>query len=519
MKLTITRKITLFIVSVVLIISSVGLIVSRFGLNTLADDVSVAALSMKVEGDMESFTMAVKSEYGNIKLSRGTIVDSKNRSINSNAFVDDFAGKLGITATIFQKEGDDFVRVITNIKKDDGSRAIGTFLGKESAAYNPIMNNTRYLGSANILGKNYLTAYDPLLDYGGDLIGILYVGIPIDDIYEMAGRLKTRVVVSLSIVFSILAVLGILFGYIISKRIAVPITKGVELTREIAEGNLAVQVPHSYFKKSDEIGDLARALDTMVGSLRRIFGEVSKSSDDMSFRSDQFALTAREIADGSSSQAAAAEQVSSSMEEMSSNIEQNSHNARETETIARAVSEEAQHSGEVVGDALEAMKIIAEKISIIEEIARNTNLLALNAAIEAARAGEHGRGFAVVASEVRKLAERSQKAASEISQLSLSTVNKASEAGEMLKKLVPEIKKTSSLIQEISAASMEQNSGVEQINQAIMQLDQIIQSNAASSDQMASSADELAGQSRNLKESMSFFRINEQNLLEDNSVE
>jgi methyl-accepting chemotaxis protein len=519
MKLTITRKIILFIVSVVLTISIGGLVISRIGLSTLVDDVSVAALTMKVEGDIESLVMAVNSEYGNLRLSNGWIVDSNNRKVNSNEFVDNFAGKLGITATVFRKDGDDFIRIITNIKKDDGKRAVGTYLGKGSSAYKPIMGKTRFLGSAVILGKQYLTAYDPLLDSSGELIGILYVGIPIDNIYAMANKLKGRVVFMLSFVFLVLAVLGIVVGYIISRRIAIPITKGVELAREVSKGNLDVELPESYLKKTDEIGDLARALESMIGSLRKIFGDVQNSSEDMSIKSDQFAVTAQQIADGSSSQAAAAEEVSSSMEEMSSNIEQNAHNAKETEGIAKRVSEDAEHSGEVVDGAMEAMKVIAEKISIIEEIARNTNLLALNAAIEAARAGEQGKGFAVVASEVRKLAERSQTAASEISVLSISTVSKASKAGEMLKRLVPDIKKTSSLIQEISAASMEQNSGVEQINQAIMQLDRIIQRNAASSEEMAASAQGLSGQSRSLQDSMAFFTMNSQIALEDHSSE
>jgi methyl-accepting chemotaxis protein len=270
---------------------------------------------------------------------------------------------------------------------------------------------------------------------------------------------------------------------------------------EISKGNLTVQL-----RERSPQDKLMQAFISMVGGLMRTVSEIRIIAGEVSSASQAISTASVQVSKGASSQAAAAEEASSSMEQMVSNIKQNADNALQTDKIANKSAKDGEESGKSVVEAVSSMKEIASKISIIEEIARQTNLLALNAAIEAARAGEHGKGFAVVAAEVRKLAERSQKAAGEINQLSSTTVKTSETAGEMLGKLVPDIQRTAELVQEISAASKEQDTGAEQINKALQQLEQVIQQNASAAEEMASTTEELTGQAEQLVSALSFFR-------------
>ena len=275
-----------------------------------------------------------------------------------------------------------------------------------------------------------------------------------------------------------------------------------ELANKIADGNLTIT-----HKPSCESDMLGTSLVRMIDRLRVIIADTRTSAEQVASGSQELSASSEQLSQGATEQAAATEEVSASMEEMAANIRQNTDNAVQTEKMARQSALAAESSGEAVERAVGAMRTIAEKIGIVQEIARQTDLLALNAAVEAARAGEQGRGFAVVASEVRKLAERSQGAATEISSVSSETVKAAVEAGEMLRKLVPDIRRTAELVSEISAACREQDIGAVQINKAIQQLDQVTQQNAGASEEISSTSEELAGQADELQASIAYFQL------------
>ena len=299
-------------------------------------------------------------------------------------------------------------------------------------------------------------------------------------------------------------VIGLIAAIWISLSISRGLGRAVGLAGAVADGDLSQSIKVT---SNDEIGDLVTSLNSMVEKLKQIVAEALTAAQNVSAGSQELSASAEQLSQGATEQASSAEEASSSMEEMASNVKQNADNANQTEKIAAQSAKDAEASGVAVGRAVNAMQTIAEKITIVQEIARQTDLLALNEAVEAARAGEHGKGFAVVASEVRKLAERSQAAAAEIGTLSVETVKVAQEAGSMLSKLVPDIKKTAELVEEITSACREQDVGSSQVNQAIQQLDKVGQQNAGASEQVSSTSEELASQAEQLQAMISFFKI------------
>ncbi len=309
----------------------------------------------------------------------------------------------------------------------------------------------------------------------------------------------------LGLISSVALVLVGWLTFVMFDRLAArPVLRMKDFAGAVAEGDLTATIDA---ERNDEIGQLQSSMKAMAQKLSQVIGEVLSAAASLSSASAQVSSSAQLLSRGTSEQAASFDETSSSLEQMSASITQNAENSRQMEQMALKGAEEMEDSGKAVAESVEAMKTIAEKTIIIEEIAYQTNLLALNAAIEAALAGEHGKGFAVVATEVGKLAERSQRAAQEISQLTSSSVKVAERSGKLLKELAPAIRKTAELVQEVATASREQAIGVAQVNKAMRQVDQVTQRSAAAAEELSSTAEEMASQAEGLQQLMSFFRV------------
>jgi methyl-accepting chemotaxis protein len=317
---------------------------------------------------------------------------------------------------------------------------------------------------------------------------------------EVVAGSKSMVV--LAVLLCITGLIGV--GWVVTRGVTQPLREAVQVAERVARGDLRETVEVS---RHDEVGQLQVAMRDMAEKLAQVIGEVAGGAGALASASGQVSATAQLLAQGTGEQAASIEETTSSLEEMSASITQNAENSRQSEQMAGKGARDAEESGRSVAETLEAMRSIADKISIIEEISYQTNLLALNAAIEAARAGEHGRGFAVVAAEVRKLAERAQKAAAEIGSLASSSVRVAERSGQLISELVPSIKKTADLVQEVAAASQEQSSGVAQINKAMGQVDQVTQRNASAAEELASTAEQMGAQADSLQQLIAFFHL------------
>ena len=402
--------------------------------------------------------------------------------------------------------GDSSYQNVVNLENIEKMSASDASLKALAEQHSYMRTGKTGTGKYTYEGTNYLMAYTQIEGQNWSVV----CRAPEN---EFTGSIKTMLIVMLTVAL-IFSAIGIVIAIIIAIRLSYPIVVMSDALDCISNGDLIIKhIPieqrEKVNRRKDEIGKMSRSLANMLVKLTKMTSDILSAAKQIEDGSSQISSTSQSVSSGASEQAASTEEMSATMEQMAANIRQNADNAAKTQSIASKTASDSKAGGDAVNLALTAVKDIAEKIHIVEDIASQTNLLALNAAIEAARAGDAGRGFAVVASEVRKLAERSQTAAGEISELSTHTLQTAEKAGEMINGVVPSIDETSQLIEEIAVASREQDNGAQQVSKAIVQLDTVVQQNAAASEQMAAMAEELSANARSLVQTISFFQIDD----------
>ena len=493
-----------------------------------------------------------------------TPVLSNGRTVlNLNFAVPDaFSAATGVGATIFVKRGDDFIRVSTSVKKENGERAVGTLLDRSHAGYKSLLAGQPYIGFAQLFGQQYMTQYDPIKDSQGNVIAVLYVGININDRRALGigakvgilafgvvatvvglfiwalGSAMSSLAVSLHAApvqqmaqqmgqlqlryagFALIAVLfavGVLY-LVLQKMVTQPLQHAMDAAQQLAKGDLTTQV---HVGRRDEIGMLMQALNGVGQGLATVVGNVRKSTDHINTASSEIAIGNNDLSARTESQASALEQTASSMENFAANVKRNAEHAREASQLVTSASNHAIKGGEVVdkvvttmGSIKESSRKIVDIIGVIDSIAFQTNILALNASVEAARAGEQGRGFAVVATEVRNLAQRSAAAAKEIKILIADSVEKVDnggrlvdQAGQTMQQIVTSVGNVTTIMSDIASASAEQSNDIDEVSRAIGDMDEMTQKTAALVEQAAAAAESLHDQAEQLSKNVSIFKL------------
>ena len=479
---------------------------------------------------------------------------------------DQFSARTGASATIFIKHGDEFVRISTSVKKENGDRAVGTLLDRSHAGYQALLAGQSYIGYAQLFGKQYMTQYDPILDLRGNVIAVLYVGINVSERFTLGISAKVSlaafgvlgVIFALYVwalgaaltglasaptalrpdammqaiaqlqaryagvaLFAVLVAVGLLY-LLLQKMMAQPLREAMSAAQQLASGDLTTQV---HVGRRDEIGYLMQAINGVGVGLAGVVGSVRKGTDQINIASGEIAIGNQDLSARTESQAGALGQTAASMGKFTTTVRRNAESARQASLLVSSASDHAVKGGEVVGQVVmtmhsikESSRKIADIIGVIDGIAFQTNILALNASVEAARAGEQGRGFAVVATEVRNLAQRSATAAKEIKGLIADSVEKvdngsrlADQAGNTMQEIVASVRNVTGIMSEIAVASTEQSNEIEEVNRAIGAMDEMTQQTAALVEQAAAAAESLHDQAEQLSKNVSIFKLAQDN--------